>query len=152
MNRLLTEDHTAWIGHEEDPVTVEVNRSDIIKYSIATEQLQQKFLTGDEAPAMFIFNLFSPPRPIAELREDGLPTSRNMGPTLPLDRVMAGGTQVTVYRPIHPGDKLTGVSKISDIYEKQGSQGPLIFTVHERNVTDQDAEAVFKEIQTRIAR
>ena len=140
MTGLLTEQHKAWIGYEDDPVTIEVNRSDIIKYSIATEQMQRKYLNGDEAPSMFIFNLFRPPQSMAKLREDGLPQSRDKGPKLPLNRVMAGGTEVVVHRPIRPGDKLTSVSRISDIYEKQGSQGPLIFTVRERTVNGQDGQ------------
>ncbi|MCZ6616973.1 MAG: acyl dehydratase, partial [Gammaproteobacteria bacterium] len=60
MNTLLTDEHRAWIGQAESPVTVEVSRRDIIKYSLATEQTQQKYLVGDEAPPMFIFNLFGP--------------------------------------------------------------------------------------------
>jgi hypothetical protein len=46
---LLTEEHRRWIGHEDPPVTVEVSRRDIVKYAIATGQLQEKYLRGDEA-------------------------------------------------------------------------------------------------------
>ncbi|MBM4204612.1 MAG: MaoC family dehydratase, partial [Gammaproteobacteria bacterium] len=50
---MLTAEHKAWIGREEAPVHVEVSRRDIIKYAIATEQTQPKYLAGDEAPPMF---------------------------------------------------------------------------------------------------
>ena len=56
---LLTDEHRAWIGTADEPVTVEVTRRDIQKYASATEQQQQKYISGDEAPPMFIFNLFS---------------------------------------------------------------------------------------------
>ena len=75
MTPLLTDEHRAWIGREEPPISVEVSRRDIVKYSIATEQLQQKYLIGDEAPPMFIFNLFGA-RPLVELRSDGLARGR----------------------------------------------------------------------------
>lgn len=152
MAELLTEEHRGWIGHEEPAVEVAVSRRDIVKYAIATEQRREKYLRGDEAPLMFIFNLFGPLRRIDELREDGLPRGSGAGPRLPLRRVMAGGVELIVHRPIRPGDQLRGVSRITDIYEKAGSQGPLIFTERELTVTDADAEPVLVERQTSIAR
>ena len=149
---LLTEDHLAWIGHEEPPIEVEVSRKDIVKYSVATEQVQQKYLDGDEAPLMFIFNLFGKPQTIDNLRPDGLPKGGGHGINLPLKRVMAGGTEVAHHRAIRPGDRLTGVSKVVDLYEKEGRQGPLIFTVRELRVTDASGDPVFTETQTSIAR
>lgn len=152
MTSLLTDEHRAWIGREDAPITVEVSRRDIVKYSIATEQVLDRYLNGDEAPPMFIFNLFGALRPIAELRVDGLPRGRGAGPKLPLQRVMAGGTELIVHRPIRPGDRLTGTHRVVDLYEKQGSQGPLIFTVRSLTVTDQNGRSVLEEFQTSIAR
>lgn len=152
MSTLLTDEHRAWIGHEEPPIHVEVSRRDIVKYSIATEQTLQKYLDGDEAPPMFIFNLFGVLRRVSEMRGDGLPRGNGGGPKLPLQRVMAGGTELIVQRSIRPGDRLTGVQRIVDIYEKQGSQGPLIFTVRALRVTDAQGQAVLEEVQTGIAR
>ena len=149
---LLTEEHRSWIGREEPPLHVEVSRRDIVKYAIATEQTLERYLRGDEAPPMFIFNLFGALRPIAEMRPDGLARGRGGGPSLPLKRVMAGGTELKLHRPIRPGDRLTGVSRIVDLYEKEGSQGPLIFTVRELRVTDAEGAPVLDEIQTGIAR
>ena len=71
---------------------------------------------------------------------------------MPLKRVMAGGTELVLHRPIRPGDRLTGVSRIVDLYEKEGSQGPLIFTMRELRVTDADGAPVLEERQTGIAR
>ena len=149
---LLTAEHRAWIGHEDPPVQVEVSRRDIVKYSIATEQVQARYLAGDEAPPMFIFNLFGALRPISELRPDGLGRGQNAGPRLPLQRVMAGGVELRVQRPIRPGDVLTGTHRIVDMYDKSGAQGPLIFTVRELRVVAQDGAPVLIETQTGIAR
>ena len=149
---LLTEEHTAWIGSTEPPVRVEISRRDIQKYAAATEQQQQRFLDGDEAPPMFIFNLFSDIPQLGDLRSDGLARGRRGGPGLPLKRVMAGGTEIRQHRPIRPGDELTGTRMITDMYEKQGSSGPLIFTVRQLTITDADGELVMEEIQTSINR
>ena len=152
MAGLLTDEHRAWIGREEPVLTVEVSRRDIVKYAAATEQVLEKYLRGDEAPPMFIFNLFGAVRPVSEMRPDGLGRGRGAGPRLPLQRVMAGGVELIHHRPIRPGDTLTGVASIVDMYEKDGSQGPLIFTVRSMRVTDANGKPVYEEIQTGIAR
>ncbi len=149
---LLGDEHRRWIGHEDPPVHVEVSRRDIVKYALATEQRLEKYLRGDEAPPMFVFNLFGALRPLDELREDGLPRGRSTGPALPLKRVMAGGTELIQHRPIRPGDRLTATSRIVDLYEKSGAQGPLIFTVRSLRVVDASGAPVLEEIQTAIAR
>ena len=149
---LLTDEHKAWIGSADEPFSIEVSRRDIQKYATATEQVQSKYLNGDEAPPMFIFNLFSAIPELANLRPDGLARGGAAGPKLPLKRIMAGGTEMRVHRPIRPGDVLIGTRKVVDMYEKQGSTGPLIFTVRELAITTADAEPVMEEIQTSIAR
>jgi 3-methylfumaryl-CoA hydratase len=65
---------------------------------------------------------------------------------------MAGGTKLRLHRSIRPGDVLVGTRKIVNVYEKQGSTGPLIFTVRELTITTADSEPVMEEIQTSIAR
>ena len=150
--KLLSEEHLSWIGHEDAPIAIEVSRRDIIKYSMATEQKQKKYLDGDEAPLMFIFNLFAQPVPMDQLRVDGLARSVQRGPSLPLKRVMAGGKDVEVFRSIKPGDKLIGINRIKNIYEKSGKQGPLIFTEREFEVKDHTGLPVFTETETSIAR
>ncbi len=149
---LLTDEHKAWIGQTEAPITVEISRRDIQKYAAATEQLQDKYLQGDEAPPMFVFNLFSEIPRMDQLRADGLARSGASGPKLPLKRIMAGGTEIHQHRVIKPGDVLTGTRRLVDMYEKEGASGPLIFMVRELAITNQAGEAVMEEIQTSIAR
>ena len=151
MQSLLTEEHRSWIGKPEPPVEVEVSRRDIVKYAIATEQVQEKYLNGDEAPPMFIFNLLGPLRQMQDMRPDGLGRGA-AGPRLPLKRVMAGGTELRLHRPIRPGDRLIGTQRITGLFEKQGSTGPLIFTERTLEVKSADGEPVLDEIQTSIAR
>jgi len=149
---LLTDEHRAYIGTEEGRVTVEIARRDIQKYAAATEQLLEKYLAGDEAPPMFIFNLFSEIPALADLRADGLARGGGHGPKLPLKRIMAGGTEIHKHRPISPGDVLGGSRRASAMSDEAGQSGPLIFTVRELAITTESGERVMEEIQTSIAR
>ncbi|MGR8950100.1 MAG: FAS1-like dehydratase domain-containing protein, partial [Gammaproteobacteria bacterium] len=151
MSNLITDEVRDWIGRSDPPITLEVTRRDIVKYSIATEQRLEKYLCGDEAPPMFLFGAERPLTPIDQLGPDGLMQDKLL-PELPLKRVMAGGVKKKFSSKIRPGDTLNITRTLSDIYEKSGSSGPLIFVVYEINVTNQDEELVLQEIQSRIIR
>ena len=69
---IISETAKSAIGQSQPPITVEVSRREIQKYSLATQQSQQKYLDGDEAPPMFLFGLFRPLTPISELGPDGI--------------------------------------------------------------------------------
>lgn len=149
---LLTDELLDWIGTSDPPVTIEVSRRDIQKYASATEQVLEKYIVGDEAPPMFIFNLFSEIPALAELRTDGLARGKQPGPKLPLKRRMAGGTTIEVHRPIRPGDVLTATRTLVNMYEKVGRTGALIFTEYSTAVVDAEGRPVLDEHQTAIAR
>ena len=151
MSGLVTDEIRSWIGRSSPPVELEVSRRDIVKYSLATQQTQLHFLKGDEAPPMFLFGADRPLSTLENLRTDGLPNDP-LTPPLPLKRVMAGGIEQRYYGKIRPGDKLTIQRKISDIYEKRGKSGPLIFVDYLISVMGSDGTLVLEQKQRRINR
>ena len=151
MNELISDEAKSWIGRSAEPFLVEISRRDIVKYSIATEQQQEKYLKGEEAPPMFMFGALRPLVPMDELGPDGIPPDSFL-PELPLKRVMSGGTEMRFHRPVKPGDKLIATRSLHDLYEKQGKTGPLIFAVYNLSVENEDGELVMEEKQTRILR
>jgi 3-methylfumaryl-CoA hydratase len=151
MPDLITDDIRAWIGSSDPPQRIEVTRRDIIKYSMATEQLLDKYLRGDEAPPMFLFGAQQPLTPLSELGPDGLRKDALL-PDLPLKRIMAGGIKQAHQRALKPGDVVIITRTLTDIYEKQGSSGPLIFVVYEVEVKTEAGEAIMHETQSRIVR
>lgn len=151
MSSLLTDDIRAWIGRSDAPQRVEVTRRDIIKYAIATEQRLPRYVNGDEAPPMFLFGADRPLTALADLGPDGLRLD-SLLPPLPLKRVMAGGVKQRYHRALVPGDVLSITRTVSDIFEKHGSSGPLIFVVYDIDVRDATGALVMQETQTRIIR
>ncbi|MFL1483191.1 MaoC family dehydratase N-terminal domain-containing protein [Marinobacter sp. LN3S78] len=149
---LLTQEHRSAIGRELPPVTAEVTRREIRKYAAATGQRLQKFIEGDEAPPMFLFGLFTPILPRERLGHDGLPPDSGLVPELPLKRVMAGGSEQSWFRGIHAGDVLVSQHTLLDLFEKEGTRGPLIFVVVENRVETEAGEPVMTESSTWIAR
>ncbi len=151
MGSLLTEDLLAHIGTSAPAKTELVTRRDIRKYSVATGQRLQKYLKGDEAPPMFHIALFWDVVEMDQLTPDGL-TIDPLVPKFPLERAMAGGWKIEYHRPIFAGDVLIATRTLTKIYEKQGSQGPLIFYEVVMRVENESGEPVLTETATRIMR
>lgn len=151
MSSLLSADLLANIGRSAPSKTELVTRRDIRKYSIATGQRIQKYLVGDEAPPMFHLALFWDVVELDQLTPDGLSID-SLLPKFPLERAMAGGLKIDYHKPILAGDTLIATRTLTDIYEKQGSQGPLIFYEVVMKVETESGEPVLTETATRILR
>ncbi|MEH7178198.1 FAS1-like dehydratase domain-containing protein [Neobacillus vireti] len=151
MSQLLSNELLANIGRLASPRNEIVTRRDIRKYSIATGQRLKKYLEGDEAPPMFHVSLFWDVVEMDQLSPDGVSIDPLL-PEFPLKKAMAGGLKIEYFKPIVPGDWLTATRTLTDIYEKQGSKGPLIFYEITMNVVNESGEKVLKETTTRILR
>ncbi|MFT5579362.1 MAG: hydroxyacyl-ACP dehydratase HTD2-like protein with hotdog domain [Paraglaciecola psychrophila] len=151
MTQLLSAEVLAFIGHRSAARTELASRREIRKYSIATDQRQRKFLDGDEAPPMFYLPLFWDVVELSELTPDGVSID-SLLPEFPLKRAMAGGLKIDYHRPIMPGDSLTATRTLTDIYQKNGSKGPLIFYQVVMEIVDESGRQVVTEKTTRILR
>jgi hydroxyacyl-ACP dehydratase HTD2-like protein with hotdog domain len=151
MSSLLTPELLDHIGQSVEPKEELVTRRDIRKYSVATNQRLEKYLAGDEAPPMFYVALFWDVVERDRLTPDGI-FINTLVPEFPLKRAMAGGLKIVFDRKIYPGDVLVATRTLTDIYEKQGSQGPLIFYEITTNVENESGEPILTETATRIMR
>lgn len=151
MSELLSDDLMANVGRASAPRQELASRREIRKYSIATGQKLKKFLDGDEAPPMFHVALFWDMVELDQLLPDGISIDTLL-PKFPLQRAMAGGLKIDYFKPILAGDNLVATRTLTDIYEKKGSQGPLIFYEVMMSVVNESGEPVLDEKTTRILR
>jgi hydroxyacyl-ACP dehydratase HTD2-like protein with hotdog domain len=148
---LLTPDLLANIGRQSEPQREIVTRRDIRKYAVATGSRQRKYLDGDQAPPMFHVPLFWDVVELDQLTPDGVSID-SLLPKFPLKKAMAGGLKIEYHKPVHPGDWLTSTRTLTDIYEKEGRSGALIFYEVVMDVVDDDQQLVIREKTTRILR
>ena len=151
MTGLLDDELLATIGRQSEPRRELVTRRDIRKYAVATGNRQRKYLDGDEAPPMFHVPLFWDVVERDQLTPDGVSIDPLL-PKFPLEKAMAGGLHIEYHRPVYPGDWLTSVRTLTNIYEKQGRSGPLIFYEVVMEITNDAGEPVITEKTTRILR
>ena len=151
MSALLTPELLANIGKTEAPRTEVVTRRDIRKYSIATDQTQRRYLDGAQAPPLYHVALFWDVVERDELTPDGVSIDRLL-PKFPLERAMAGGLNIRYHDKIRAGDTLIGTRTLTDIFEKAGRSGPLIFYEVVLEVVRDDGSPVITQKTTRILR
>jgi len=160
---LVTDEIRSWIGRETPPWTLEVSRLDIKRFAVATDDLNPLYMDEERArqsrygsliaPPLFYMAPLTDPVPESALRADGLPYEGKFPiPPTPLPRLMDGGTEIEFFVPIRAGDTLTGRCKITDIYQKEGRSGPLIFVARETTYTNQKGEVVLIEKGTAVLR
>ena len=151
MSALLSDELLSNIGRESEPRREIVTRRDIRKYAVATGNRQRKYLDGDLAPPMFHVPLFWDVVELDQLTPDGVSIDALL-PKFPLEKAMAGGLNIEYHKPIRPGDWLTSTRTLTNIYEKQGRSGALIFYEVVMDIVDDDGELVIREKTTRILR
>lgn len=151
MSALLSPELLANIGKSAPPDCQVVTRRDICKYAIASGQTQRKYLDGDLAPPLFHVALFWPVVPRDELTLDGVAGDKLL-PKFPLERAMAGGLEIEYHGEMRPGDEVVATRTLSNIYEKAGRSGPLIFYEIVMEVRRKSGELLLAEKTTRILR
>ncbi len=148
---VLTPEVLSAIGRQSEPQREIVTRRDIRKYSVATGNRQRKYLDGDQAPPMFHVPLFWDVVELDQLTPDGVSID-SLLPKFPLEKAMAGGLNIEYHKPVRPGDWLTATRTLTDIYEKEGRSGALIFYEVVMDIVNDDQELVIREKTTRILR
>jgi hydroxyacyl-ACP dehydratase HTD2-like protein with hotdog domain len=151
MSGLLTQELLANIGKRAAPDRQVVTRRDIRKYAIASGQTQRKYTDGDVAPPLFHVVLFWPVVPREELTPDGV-AGDTLLPKFPLERAMAGGLEIEYHGELRPGDEVVAARTLTNIYEKAGRTGPLIFYEIVMEVRRVSGELLITEKTTRILR
>lgn len=148
---VLNDEILSFIGRTSQPRTEIASRREIRKYSIATGWKKAEYINGDVAPPLFHLALFWDIVELDELTPDGVSIDRLL-PPFPLQKAMAGGLDIEYFRPIKAGDELVATRTLTNIYEKMGSQGPIIFYEVVMRVETAAGELVLTEKTTRLLR
>ncbi len=146
----LTEEHKHRLMSVEQPVAnVDIDKDHINMFSTAIQD--DNPLWNDEFAARMrrYGGLIAPPtfsrfigfaaRPIVRW-QDGLPG------TVSVD----GGTEWDYFFPIRPGDRIAVHRKVTDVFERQGSFGPLLFVIMESSFINQFDQTVVIQRSTNI--
>lgn len=160
---LLTDEARAWAQEPFDPYEVTISATDIARYARAIGETDPIYFDPAAAREAGHSDVVAPPyfpytirmqaanlRDRADLEPDG--SSSQDVPPVETTRAMAGETKIEMGVPIVAGDTITLEKRITDLYEKSGRSGDLVFVVQEFRFTNQRGDLVMLEEFTRIYR
>ncbi len=139
----------SYIGLTGQPVRMRIEHGKIREFAAAVKDPDP--LYRDEVYAEEIAGGVMPPVTFLAsvmLWDDG--TGR---PNVPLDpaRTLHGEQDIELLKPIHAGDVLNAVTRVSDVYTKAGKRGGgMTFVVNETEFTNAKGEAVARMRNVRI--
>ena len=143
----LTEEmRRAAIGLESDPKTIEVEKGAIIKFAEAIGDENPVYNDEEAARASRYGGLIAPPtflRSAVSARPE-LPFE------VPFERLLDGGSDWEYFEPVRPGDRITAVSRIEDINERNGRIGLMLISTIIITYTNQFGQMVATQTNTSI--
>ena len=134
------------IGQESEPRVLEVEKGAIIKFAQAIGDDNPIYNDEAAARASRYGGLVAPPtflRAAVAARPD-LPFE------VPFDRVLDGGSDWEYFEPVRPGDRITAVSRIEDINERNGRIGLMLIQTIVITYTNQFNQVVATQTNTSI--
>lgn len=154
----------ALIGTVGPEAKVRVDRRDFARFAIAADDLNPIYFDDAAARAAGYEEAIAPPvfvssvqewgagLPQHELRPDGTGSERTSW--LPLDglRLMGGGQDLELHRPVSDGTELSISCRLDDVTLKQGRSGPLLILSLTTTYRDEHGEPVVTCRETPLAR
>jgi acyl dehydratase len=143
------------------PLTATITAKEAQRFALAADDRNPLYF--DEAaaraagyrttlvPPIFLAWSLTPPRPLEDVRTDGL---YHGGTRIALNvkRVMFGGEEWDFVQPVYAGDTITSTTALKALDEKEGSSGPFVLQTTETTYTNQDGEVVARARGLSIAR
>ena len=160
---LITDEVRQWADRMYPDYEFDVTARDIQRFAHATGETDPIHFERDAAIAAGYEDVVAPPLfpyiirmhasclvDRTRIADDGSPVDDV--PPVPSRRAMAGQVSIDIRGRIVAGDVITVRKRITDLYEKEGRSGPLVFVDFEYTFHDQRGDLVATERFTRIYR
>ncbi len=148
---VIPEELRSWLGVESEPNVVEVEKGHIKRFAEAVGDPNPLWQDQVHASKSRYGSIIAPPTFLQDAALLKL-VPKLMGIKGPLTRHLYGGMELEFFKPMRPGDVITARSKLTNLYEKEGKDGKLLFIIIEARFTNQRGELVAKGIHTFIKR
>lgn len=142
---LLTDEARAMIGVTSEPGVHRVDRSQIRLFAEAIGDPNPLYVDEEYARTTRWGGIIAPPTFVYNLKPGAFPEI-----PLPTTRLLNGGDEFEYFGVVRPDDVIVVIAKWTDLYERSGRLGQMVFTVWETTYTNQHGKLVAKHKATRI--
>ena len=134
------------IGRESEPGTIDVEKGAIVKFAEAIGDDNPLYSDEVAARASRFGGLIAPPT----FLRSALSARPDLPFDVPFERVLDGGSDWEYYVPVRPGDRISAVSRIEDINERNGRIGLMLIQTIVITYTNQFKQVVATQTNTSI--
>ena len=143
---IITDELRSFIGAESVPATYDIERHAVERFACAIGDPNPLYSDRVVAESSPYGGLIAPPTFFRSLLPGALPQPFPE----PFAHVLDGGSKYRYFEPVRVGDQITVVRKISDLFEKHGRMGAMLFKISEMAYTNQDGQLVATQSTTTI--
>lgn len=140
---LITDEMKNLIGMEFGPFVYEVEKGVIRKVAEAIGDPNPLWQDEEYAKRSRYGSIIASPTFLLSLRYDEV-TQRLTELECPLREAMNAGSEIEYFQPIRPGDVITVRAKITDVREREGRSGKLLFFPVDLTYENQKGELTVK--------
>ena len=139
-----------FVGYETVPQTIEIDKSMIRRFVEAVGDPNP--LWQDEAKDHLsrYDGIVAPPSLVCAVLLTGTDRPLDVVEHLLPSRILDGGAEWEVVRPIRLGEIITVVNRLADLTERQGRYGPMLMVSWEATWRDERQEVVARALSTTI--
>ena len=129
----ITPEMRAAVGVESEPYTNEVEKGAIIKFARAIGDDNPIYADEEAARSSRYGGIIAPPTFLRSMRCGPM----KVDVKIPYPANLDGGSEWEYYEPVRTGDRITVTTKISNIYERAGRLGNMLFIQRETKYVNQ---------------
>ncbi len=130
---IITPEMRGAIGVESVPVTQEIEKGAIIRFAQAIGDPNPLFTDEAAARRSRYGGIIAPPTFLRSIIA-GPPTVEF---DIPYSANLDGGSEWEYFEPVRPGDRITHTVRITDVFERQGRLGNMLFVIREGRYVNQ---------------
>ena len=134
------------VGIEGPPMILEVEKGAIRKFAEAVGDSNPLWIDEEMSQPSSVGGVVAMPTFLRSMR----PERPQLPFDLPFQRLLDAGSEWEYFQPIRPGDRITAVSKLTDISERSGKLGTMIFMIVIISYTNQFGQVVATQQSTHI--
>ena len=120
------DDIKTWVGRS-DTVHDIIGATPVVALTATLDHPAAPVLPGSALPTLWHWLYFLPMHRQSEIGADGHAKRGGFMPPVPLPRRMWAGSQFEFHAPVRVGDAVARTSTITDVTQKQGRSGKLVF-------------------------
>ena len=135
------------VGVESEPLSHQVELGAIIKFAEAIGDPNPIFNDEEAARKTRYGGILAPPTFLRSMRAGPAKVEVRS----PYGAALDGGSEWEYFEPVRPGDRISVTMKVSDMFEREGRLGNMLFIIRETSYVNQFGKTVALQRGTGIS-